>query len=99
MAGANVTVEYDAPFGITGYPWVTTLAGEYIETDYLRPDPSVDPAVERFDEEWRASLTNTVGLAPDLFATVQVLYLENDSNLPNFVFENLSILVSVTKAF
>ena len=99
LAGGYVSVLYDAPFGLTDLQWQTRVFGEYIETDFEAPDPTVDPAVARFDEEWRAGVTSTVPLSEDLLATVEVQYRDNQSNLPNYAFDNWSFLISATKTY
>jgi hypothetical protein len=99
LAGGAVSLLYDAPFGLTERQWQVRFGGEYIETDFRTPDPLVDPMVTRFDREWRARVTNTVPVTDDLLGTVEVQYQDNQSNLPNFEYDNWSVLVSATKTY
>jgi hypothetical protein len=99
LAGGSVSFEYGAPVGPAMLPWSTSFTVEYVETDYDDPDPSVAPMVSRLDEEWRFTVSTTMTLAKDLYATVLGRYTDNDSNLPNYRYDNWLGQVSVTKRF
>lgn len=96
---ASVGKRYPAPFGLTSFPWETDLSARGTWTDYDAPDPSVDPTVARDDTELLLTLSNTVGLTSDLSLLFQVQYTHHNSNLPNFQFDDTSILMGGTWSF
>ena len=95
----GVSIRYDAPFGVTSWPWLFSVSGARIITDYDDPDPAVDPGVTRSDKEWRVAVSNNIGLTRDWSIVVQVQYLRADSNLPNFERENMVALIGASWNF
>ncbi|MGI8527257.1 MAG: tetratricopeptide repeat protein [Pseudolabrys sp.] len=71
----------------------------YIKTDFDTPDPFIDPAIARADDQWvfgtkiDMAFTKTFGLS----ATVQ--YDHTASSLPNYRQNNLSVLAGPTVRF
>ena len=53
----------------------------------------------RQDQEWRVNVVNTFGFSREWSAFVQFGYSNNQSNLPNFTFDNFSGVVGVTRSF
>ncbi len=96
---ADIGKQYPAPFGLTRFPWAVDLSARGTWTDYQAPDPSVDPNTARSDDELRLTLSNTAGITQDLSLLLQVQYADHQSNLPNFVFTNTSVLFGGTWSF
>ncbi len=93
------TKQYQAPFGLTGLPWVTTLSAGRIWTDYDASDPLVDPTVKRSDREWRLGVATDIGLAEDWSLIVNLQRFVVDSNLPNYEYDNWSATVGAAWSF
>ncbi|MCP4328051.1 MAG: hypothetical protein GY791_06395 [Alphaproteobacteria bacterium] len=91
--------QYPPPMDLTNWPWRLDVSALGALTDYDAPDPSVDPLVTRQDREWRVNVVNTIGFSREWSAFLQLGYTENQSNLPNFTFQNLSGVVGVRKSF
>ena len=95
----RISYLYDPPFGITSWPWQVSLAGGFIYRHYDSPDPAVDPFTRRRDEEFRVSLANDFQVSRDWSILWRVQYINADSNLPNFTYENLQTLIALKKRF
>lgn len=95
----GIDLLYDAPFGWTRDLWQASFTATGLFTGYDAPDPSVDPDVTRHDSEYRLNLVNTVPVTRDISLIGQVEWLDNRSNLPNYRFDNLTVLVGATLEF
>ncbi len=96
---ARISYLYDAPFGLTSWPWQVSLGGAYMYRDFMAPDPAVDPATRRNDEEFRISLANDFQFSRDWSVLWQLQYIETISNLPNFTHDNLRTFVAAKRRF
>ena len=67
--------------------------------DFMAPDPAVDPATRRNDEEFRISLANDFQFSRDWSVLWQLQYIETISNLPNFTHDNLRTFVAAKRRF
>jgi tetratricopeptide (TPR) repeat protein len=96
--GAEFSVSYPALFG-GSEPWVTSAGAEFRRIEYDEADAAVDPAVRRRDDRLELSLVTSVPLleATALLFTLQ--WTDNDSNLPNFTYDNTAVIVGVSRAF
>jgi hypothetical protein len=95
----DISQRYPAPFQITQFPWVADLSVRGTWTNYDLPDPEVDPNTARKDDELLVTLSNTIGLTQDLSLLLQAQYTNHHSNLPNFQFEDESVLIGGTWSF
>jgi len=98
-ARVSLSHYYDAPFGLTPWPWYATIGGTYIVRDYDAPDIVVDPTRTREDDEFRVWFTNNFQVTRDWSIWLQIKYVEVDSNLPNFDRDNLSTSLAVRHRF
>ncbi len=90
---------YDAPLRLTEYPWEASFTATGVLTNYRSADPSVDPDVTRHDREYSLNFVNSVPIYDNMSLVGQVEWLDNNSNLPNFRFNNLSVLFGATLEF
>jgi len=95
----GLTQQFAAPWGLTAGRWSLVGTVGYTGYEYEAPDPSVDPNVTRRDKEWRASLAQVVPVAQSWSLTLQVEYLKTESNIPNYQYENVSVLLAVGYRF
>ena len=63
------------------------------------PNPDVDPTKDRNDMQYRVTGTNRVRVSEDLSIILQGKYVKNESNLPNFDFENIAGTVAAALRF
>lgn len=96
---AGVTARYDAPFGLTAWPWQLSLRGSWEQREFDEADPAADPNVERSDDRWRITVKNTVGLAADWSLFFEFDHVTVDSNLPNNQFDNSSASIGASWRF
>lgn len=96
---AGISKQYGAPFKLTGFPWVATLAVQGIWTNYQAADSTVDPNTVRQDAELDVIAGNSFGLTPDLALLLQVQYTNHDSNIPNYRFTDTSVVMGATWSF
>ena len=92
-------VRYDAPFGITPWPWEFVVKGGIRNRYFDAPNPDVDPTKDRNDMQYRVTGTNRVRVSEDVSIILQGKYVKNDSNLPNFDFENIAGTVAAALRF
>ncbi len=90
---------YDSPFGWTEDLWEASFTATGVLTNYRAADPSVDPDVIRQDREYRLNFVNSVPIYENVSLINQVEWLDNRSNLPNFRFDNLTVLMGATVDF
>lgn len=95
----GITFRYDAPFAVTPVPWQVTAQGSFHERRFDDPNPAVDPAVTRSDDEYRVTVRNTVGLTGDWSLFLEAEYFRVESNLPNHDFDNTSVSVGTSLRF
>jgi len=99
VIGANVMQRFAAPFSLGTAPWTATLGTAFSWIDYRSPDPAIDPGTTRADREWRISASNVIPLSPDWSVLLQAEYVKNNSNLPNYDYDNASVILGVTRRF
>ena len=87
----GATKVYQAPgmlrewgVGAGNDPWTTSLTLSRGRTKYNAPDPSVDPATKRQEEEFRATFVHSVPISADFTLLAIILRESVSSNLPNF---------------
>lgn len=92
-------LRYKAPVEELRWPWTAALSARVMQADYESPDPAVDPTNERLDTEYRFTFSNTFRLN-DMFAVeLQAQHVINESDLPNFEFDNTSVTLGGSLRF
>jgi len=86
--GLAITQTYKAPFGITARAWSTSLSATLRKSVYDEPDPTIDPNQERDDTRLDANLSFNIPLGTSVTMVLSGLYTKNDSELPNFDYDN-----------
>ena len=79
--------------------WSLTGNVFYRRSAYSDPDPTVDPDVSRRDDRLDLGLSLGVPLSERLSLSLGVRHSENDSNLPNYDFDNTTLSVLTSFAF
>jgi hypothetical protein len=70
-----------------------------LRTEYDAPNPFIDPAAERRDNEWRVGAMLDMPLTPYLGLSAIVQYARTSSTLPNYRNENFSAVFGPTARF
>jgi len=83
----------------TQRPWQTSFRAEGRFTGYAAPDPSVDPDVTRRETEYRLTATQVIPVTDDISLIGQIDWQDQNSNLPNFAFTNLTVAGGVSLRF
>jgi len=97
--GLSYFVQYSDPFAFTGQPWSTTLTAVYRVIDYDGPDPLVSPTRTRSDRRTDLAVVQTIGLTERASLLVRGDYLLNESNLPNFEYDNFGVSAGIQVVF
>lgn len=79
--------------------WSLTGNAFYRRSAYSDPDPAVDPDVSRTDDRVDLGLSLGIPLTEALSLSLGVRHSENDSNLPNYEFDNTTVSVLTSFAF
>jgi hypothetical protein len=90
---------YPAPFDLTPFPWALVLNAARVWSTYGGPDPTIDPNATRNDREWRISATSAVTVTPEVSMFLQVQSSFIKSTLPNNTYDNVSVLLGLTRSF
>ncbi len=98
-AFASLTVRYDAPLGITDFPWEFTVQGDYRTIDYQGVNPAVGADLDRNDQDARVVMRNTVGLSASWFLYVEGGLQTINSSIPNYEADNNYVAVGATWRF
>jgi hypothetical protein len=94
----GVPIEFVTPwFGPR--QWIVTPTAGFSLVNYAGPDPLVDPMVTRRDKDWRVGTIVDVQVAGNIGVRTQVQYEQNNSNLANYTFNNLSVSFGPTLRF
>ena len=89
---------YDPPFGFS-WPWQVALHGWFIQRNYDAADPVVDPFTVRKDHEFRVGISNEFQFSRDWSIYWLLEYIQANSNIPNYEFDNLSTSVAARLRF
>lgn len=95
----GLAVAHAAPFGITAAVWNTTLTAGVRRTRYAAADPNIDQNMRRKDTRPEAILSTTAQLNPRLSMVLSLTHTNNDSNVPNFKYDNTSAAVGLAWSF
>jgi hypothetical protein len=86
--GGGLGAKYFFAFGRGVPPWAVGLSAQVRKSDYDQPDPQVNSSVTRNDTRYDVSLTLDVPLSRSILLSVRGNYADNDSNIPNYAFNN-----------
>jgi tetratricopeptide (TPR) repeat protein len=90
------TENYRGPFELAPeLPWSATLTFGVRYANYDGPDPQIDPGETREDWQFAVALTNTVPITRSISFSTSARYLKNQSNLPNFDYDNFSLTAGI----
>ena len=95
--GARIVQRVSAPIGRKA--WNVSFTGEAGIRRYASPDPTIDPDKSRADTNIAIALGLRIPLSGDFSLTTQVRQQWRLSNLPNFEFDNTSVLTGVRFAY
>lgn len=96
---AGLRYSYASPFEAIQLPWQIALAVSFGERWYDDPDGFVSNSDERSDNIWQVSLSNSARVTPDISIESQIRYEDQDSNLPNYRYDNWSFTLGVLATF
>lgn len=97
--GAGYTLAFDGPIALIDRPWTVALSINRNWTNYVGPDASIDATVKRRDRQWQLSGTLSVPLAADWSGYAQATAARYTSSLPNYEYDNLSVIFGLTRGF
>ena len=100
-------IRYDAPFGVTRYPWESSAFLGRLWSNYAAPDPCcvtgahTDPATDttvvtfssQLTQRWRFGVTQTWQVLPNVAIVLQAERDIISSNLSLYDYNNTSILI------
>jgi tetratricopeptide (TPR) repeat protein len=90
---------FSLTWGETKHQFVFTPTAGFSQTDFLQPNPTIDPAVTRADKEWRVGAALDIQVYGSWGIRTHLQYAETLSNLPNFEMKNLSVSFGPTYRF
>ena len=96
-AGLRLSRRFSALVG--GGAWRVSVTGRVARRGYKSPDRTIDPGTKRKDTDLSLSADLTVPLGADIFAVLRVGRTWRRSNLPNYEFDDTSVLSGVGISF
>ena len=88
--GVSYSFQYAAPFQLTSQLWTTTTSALVRSYEYKGPDPIISP-LTREDLRVELSATQLIGLTSNAALLLRADYTINDSNLPNYTYDNVGV--------
>ena len=95
----SVRQYYEAPFRLTQRPWNSAVSARIRQSEYDDPDLAIDPNTTRDDTRQDYIFSTNIPLMERLALVLSAQYTDNDSNLPNNSFDNVSGSVGATWQF
>ncbi len=95
----DLNVRYNAPFGLTAFPWELAVHGEISSVDYDQPDPAISSGAKRDDTNARLVVRNTIGLSSSWFVYAEGGLYRNRSSINNYEVENEYLAIGATWRF
>jgi hypothetical protein len=89
-ATAALVYAFPAPFLRDTDPWIASVSAGVRRADYDTPDPAIDPATSRRDDEWRVGAALTAALTRDLALVARIDYRDVQSNIELYTFDNFA---------
>jgi hypothetical protein len=80
-------------------PWSIGLAARIRTAEYDAPDPQISARLVRDDTRYDGILTVDVPLSRALLLSIKGVYTDNDSNVPNYEFDNAGGSLGVSWRF
>jgi hypothetical protein len=99
LSEAALAIEFAPPAEWMARQWTLSPHLRYARTEFDRPNPFVDPARRRQDNEWRVGVLLDAPITEVLGVSAAVQYSRNDSNIPNYRSDNLSFIIGPTARF
>ncbi|MFW5835064.1 MAG: hypothetical protein ACOCYE_13305 [Pseudomonadota bacterium] len=93
VAGASLLLGFDAPLLAEAPPWYVGIGGTLRRVDYDRPDPLLDPATTRRDDEWRVGASLTANVTGRAAVITRIDYRDVRSNVDLYDFDNTAVSV------
>jgi hypothetical protein len=84
--------EFEAPLADSAQRWSIATSIGKIWSDYNDPNPLVDPLMTRKDHEFRAGVALDAPLGGGIAVGAQFLAMQNRSSLPNYRFNDYSVM-------
>ena len=85
--------------GLSPQPWMGSLVVGYSDKEYQKASETIDPNTVRSDSTINTTVSLTVPLWLNTALVTMIGYTDVDSNLPNYINENLFTMVSVMGQF
>lgn len=95
----QLTLGYSADLNILNKSWNLSFSIPYQNTKYAEPDTAVDPNTTRADHRYGAQMQVSTTLMDSLIGLFSYGYSKNDSNLPNYDYDNHSAKLAIIKVF
>jgi len=93
------SLNYAPPVKITEGSWTVSPYVGWYSRDYASPDPLINPAETRFDNNIRLGFVHTIPIADGFSAFQQIEHTWGDSNIPNYTFQDTAVVIGVTRTF
>ena len=97
--GGGVAFRFEDPVFATTLPWTVSLTGAHQWWFYDAPDIQVDPTMIRTQDDWVLNMAISIPFDQRTTFTISGGRLIRSSNLPNYVFDNNSVMFGVSWRF
>lgn len=98
-AQALLRVEVDPPYPIFARRWTIAPFARFTHLDFDAPNPLVSPFVARRDSAWNYGIMLDAPVSGALGFSGRLEFSRNNSNLPNFRTQNVSVTFGPTAKF
>jgi len=96
---AALTWEFAPPFVSIPRNWSISPYVKYTNTKFDAPNPNIDPATVRHDNQWNTGAILNTPITKAIGFTTTLQYDHNSSTLPNYRLNNFSVIAGPTFRF
>lgn len=98
-AGGGMAIQFKDPAFKTGLPWGINLGIAQQWWLYDQPDPTIDPNTTRFQQDTVLSLAITIPFDQATIFSVTGGHYLRLATIPNYAFQNDSVMLGITRRF
>jgi hypothetical protein len=93
------SLTYQGPKQLTERSWTVSPYVSWYSRGYASPDPTIDPATTRSDDQVRLGLQHVIPIADGWTTFQQVEHVWGLSNIPNYDYRDTAVFVGLTRTF
>lgn len=95
----DLPIRFDPPLAAIGQKWTLTPFALLTQTGFDAPNDAIDPGTTRSDNTWQVGVALDAPVNAHLGISAAVTYQRQNSSIPNYSYDNWSVLGGPTARF